>query len=829
MYKIVKRNGNIVDFDLNKIVIAIGKAFASLNKEVQPDVLQWLAVRAVSHAENKMQDNKLPVEDIQDSVEQVLSESGYFEVAKAYILYRQQHANIRDTKNTLLNYQKVVDDYLKIADWRVKENSTVSYSLGGLILGNSGAITANYWLSEIYDKEIADAHRNTRMHIHDLSMLSAYCAGWNLKQLIEVGISGVGGRIASKPASHLSTLCNQMVNFLGIMQNEWAGAQAFSSFDTYLAPFVKVDNLSFKDVKQGIQSFVFGVNTPSRWGTQAPFSNITLDWTVPDDLKDVPAIVGGVEQNFTYGDCQKEMDMVNRAFIEVMIEGDANGRGFQYPIPTYSITPDFDWSETENNKMLFEMTAKYGIPYFSNYVNSDMKPSDIRSMCCRLRLDLRELRKKSGGFFGAGESTGSIGVVTLNMPRLAYESKNEEEFYKNLDALMDIAARSLKVKRDVITKLLDAGLYPYTKAYLGNFNNHFSTIGLVGMNEAGLNACWLRKDMTHPETQKFAIDVLNHMRERLSDYQELYGDLYNLEATPAESTAYRFAKHDKEKYPDIITANMNGTPYYTNSSHLPVGYSEDIFSALDIQDELQTLYTSGTVFHGFLGEKLPNWKSAMTLVRKIAENYRLPYYTLSPTYSVCMDHGYLEGEQPVCPYCGKPTEVYSRITGYYRAVQNWNDGKAQEFRDRRTYNIGTSHLSHHGPLNTLPSNRHVDNKDVQENHVCGPNGCTINPPKVEHTCGENGCTINFDKMNEAKEEKPFEAYTLITTHTCPKCKAIKEWLKANDIWYQEIYAEDEPDKVRAAGITTAPTLMTSSGDTVVGVDHIKAYINAHMD
>ena len=523
------------------------------------------------------------------------------------------------------------------------------------------------------------------------------------------------------------------------------------------------------------------------------------------------------------------MDMVNRAFIEVMIEGDANGRGFQYPIPTYSITPDFDWSETENNKMLFEMTAKYGIPYFSNYVNSDMKPSDIRSMCCRLRLDLRELRKKSGGFFGAGESTGSIGVVTLNMPRLAYESKNEEEFYKNLDALMDIAARSLKVKRDVITKLLDAGLYPYTKAYLGNFNNHFSTIGLVGMNEAGLNACWLRKDMTHPETQKFAIDVLNHMRERLSDYQELYGDLYNLEATPAESTAYRFAKHDKEKYPDIITANMNGTPYYTNSSHLPVGYSEDIFSALDIQDELQTLYTSGTVFHGFLGEKLPNWKSAMTLVRKIAENYRLPYYTLSPTYSVCMDHGYLEGEQPVCPYCGKPTEVYSRITGYYRAVQNWNDGKAQEFRDRRTYNIGTSHLSHHGPLNTLPSNRHVDNKDVQENHVCGPNGCTINPPKVEHTCGENGCTINFDKMNEAKEEKPFEAYTLITTHTCPKCKAIKEWLKANDIWYQEIYAEDEPDKVRAAGITTAPTLMTSSGDTVVGVDHIKAYINAHMD
>ena len=854
MYKIIKRNGSIVDFDLNKIVTAISKAFVSLNKEVQPDVLQWLAVKAVSDVESKVQDNKLSVEDIQDSVEKILSESGYFEVSKAYILYRQQHKNIRDTKNTLINYQKVVNDYLKISDWRVKENATVSYSLGGLILGNSGAITANYWLSEIYDKEIADAHKNVKMHIHDLSMLSAYCAGWNLKQLIEVGISGVGGRIASKPASHLSTLCNQMVNFLGIMQNEWAGAQAFSSFDTYLAPFVKKDNLTFKEVKQGIQSFVFGVNTPSRWGTQAPFSNITLDWTVPDDLKDLPAIVGGKEQDFTYGDCQKEMDMVNKAFIEIMIEGDANGRGFQYPIPTYSITPDFDWSETENNKMLFEMTAKYGIPYFSNYVNSDMKPSDIRSMCCRLRLDLRELRKKSGGFFGAGESTGSIGVVTLNMPRLAYESKSEEEFYKNLDNLMDIAARSLKVKRDVISKLLDAGLYPYTKAYLGSFKNHFSTIGLVGMNEAGLNACWLRKDMTHPETQKFAIDVLNHMRERLSDYQELYGDLYNLEATPAESTAYRFAKHDKEKYPDIITANMNGTPYYTNSTHLPVGYSEDIFSALDVQDELQTLYTSGTVFHGFLGEKLPSWKSAMTLVRKIAENYRLPYYTLSPTYSVCMEHGYLEGEQDTCPYCGKSTEVYSRITGYYRAVQNWNDGKAQEFKDRKTYDIGTSKLRHQGPINGLPSEK-LQEENVQTTpsepeetpqHECTPNGCSFNfqaekptkekeEPKqmVQHECTPDGCSIILE-AEPSEEDDTIEAentadITLITTYTCPKCKILKVFMQNHGISYNEIHAEDNIDYVNRLQVTEAPTLVTKDNQLISGMGQIQKYLTEHFN
>ena len=664
MYQVTKRDGTAARFEIGKISAAITKAFQALDKQFHPSVIDLLALRVTADFEPKIRDGRIAVEDIQDSVETVLSEAGYADVAKAYILYRKQREKVRNVNSTLLNYKDLVDDYLQINDWRVKENSTVTYSVGGLILSNSGAITANYWLSEIYDQEVANAHRNAEIHIHDLSMLTGYCAGWSLKQLIQEGLGGIPGKITSAPASHLSTLCNQMVNFLGIMQNEWAGAQAFSSFDTYLAPFVKVDHLSQKEVKQCIQSFVYGVNTPSRWGTQAPFSNITLDWTVPKDLKDLPAIVGGKEMDFTYGDCKQEMDMVNKAFIEIMIEGDANGRGFQYPIPTYSITRDFDWSETENNKLLFEMTAKYGTPYFSNYINSDMEPSDVRSMCCRLRLDLRELRKKSGGFFGSGESTGSVGVVTINLPRIAYLAKDEADFYQRLDKLMDISARSLKTKRTVITKLLDAGLYPYTKRYLGNFDNHFSTIGLIGMNEVGLNAAWLRADLTQEKTQAFAKDVLNHMRERLIDYQEQYGDLYNLEATPAESTTYRFAKHDKAEFPGIITANENGTPYYTNSSHLPVGYTEDIFSALDVQDELQTLYTSGTVFHAFLGEKLPSWQAAAALVRKIAENYKLPYYTMSPTYSVCADHGYLSGEQYTCPICGRTTEVYSRITGY---------------------------------------------------------------------------------------------------------------------------------------------------------------------
>lgn len=686
MYKVEKRDGSIVDFQFEKISNAIIKAFIAQRCEYNQDVIDFMTLKVTSDFSSKIKDGQISVEDIQDSVEHVLIQAGYSNIARAYILYRKQHENIRKIKSTVLDYKKLVDSYVKISDWRVRENSTVTYSVGGLILSNSGAITAHYWLSEIYEREVADAHRNCDLHIHDLSMLTGYCAGWSLGQLILEGLGGIPGKISSSPAKHLATLCNQMVNFLGIMQNEWAGAQAFSSFDTYLAPFVKTDNLSYDQVEKCIESFIYGVNTPSRWGTQAPFSNITLDWTVPSDMAEKYAIVGGKEMDFRYGDCQAEMDMINRAFINIMIKGDAEGRGFQYPIPTYSITKDFDWSHTENNQLLFTMTAKYGTPYFSNYINSDMEPNDVRSMCCRLRLDLRELRKKAGGFFGSGESTGSIGVVTINLPRIAYLSENEQDFYSHLDSQMDLAAKSLDTKRRVITRLLDAGLYPYTKRYLGTFDNHFSTIGLIGMNEACLNAKWLGYDLTKPKSLEFAKDVLNHMRERLQMYQEQYECLFNLEATPAESTSYRLAKHDTEQFPDIITAAKDqGTPYYTNSSHLPVGYTDDIFEALDVQDKLQTLYTSGTVFHAFLGEKMPGWKSTEHLVRTIAENYKLPYFTISPTYSVCPDHGYLNGEEPTCPSCEKATEVYSRITGYYRPVQNWNEGKVQEFNDRLVY------------------------------------------------------------------------------------------------------------------------------------------------
>ncbi len=785
MYRVIKRDGAKAEFDIHKIVVAITKAFEAQEKQYHPSVIDMLALKVTSDFENKIKDGLVAVEDIQDSVEQVLIQAGYADIAKAYILYRRQREKIRNMKSTILDYKELVDSYVKATDWRVKENSTVTYSVGGLILSNSGAITANYWLSEIYDDEIANAHRNADLHIHDLSMLTGYCAGWSLKQLIQEGLGGISGKITSAPAKHLATLCNQMVNFLGIMQNEWAGAQAFSSFDTYLAPFVKADNLSYDAVKKCIESFIYGVNTPSRWGTQAPFSNITLDWVVPNDLAELPAIVGGKEQDFKYKDCQKEMDIVNKAFIEVMIEGDANGRGFQYPIPTYSITKDFDWSDTENNKLLFEMTAKYGTPYFSNYLNSDMEPSDIRSMCCRLRLDLRELRKKSGGFFGSGESTGSVGVVTINMPRIAYLAADENEFFKRLDRLMDIAARSLKTKRTVISRLLDEGLYPYTKRYLGTFANHFSTIGLLGMNEVGLNAKWLGKDMTDPKTQEFTKKVLNHMRERLSDYQEEYGDLYNLEATPAESTTYRFAKHDVQRYPDIKTANMNGTPYYTNSSHLPVGYTEDIFDALDIQDDLQTLYTSGTVFHAFLGEKLPDWKAAATLVRKIAENYKLPYYTLSPTYSICQDHGYLAGEKFKCPICGGKTEVYSRITGYYRPVQNWNDGKAQEFKDRKVYDVKNSKL---------------------------------HAKSAAKVC---------EKVNAAAPK--LDGPVLFTRNGCPNCKTSKMMLDKAGVKYAIVNAEEDAAATAKFGVKKAPSLLVPEGDgfkTYDNASEIRKYIES---
>ncbi len=782
MFSVIKRDGSDAVFCLDKIAGAVIKAFDATQMQYDQDIIDLLALRVTADIQSKVKDGRVHVEDIQDSAEMVLEQAGYTKAAKAFILYRKQRETMRNMRSTILDYKDVVDSYVKIEDWRVKENSTVTYSVGGLILSNSGAVTANYWLSEIYDEEIASAHRDADIHIHDLSMLTGYCAGWSLKQLIREGLGGITGKITSAPAKHLSVLCNQMVNFLGIMQNEWAGAQAFSSFDTYLAPFVKADALSYPEVKKCIEGFIYGVNTPSRWGTQAPFSNITLDWTVPADLAALPAIVGGVEMDFTYGDCRAEMDMVNKAFIETMIEGDANGRGFQYPIPTYSITRDFDWSDTENNRLLFEMTAKYGTPYFSNYINSDMEPSDVRSMCCRLRLDLRELRKKTGGFFGAGESTGSVGVVTVNLPRIAYLASDESDFYRRLDRLMDISARSLKIKRNVISKLLDEGLYPYTKRYLGRFDNHFSTIGLIGMNEAGLNAKWLRADLTHKRTQQFAKDVLNHMRERLSDYQEQYGDLYNLEATPAESTTYRLAKHDREKWSDIITAGHEGDqPYYTNSSHLPVDFTTDIFDALDIQDELQTLYTSGTVFHAFLGEKLPDWKAAANLVRTIAENYKLPYYTMSPTYSVCSEHGYLTGEQKACPKCGRATEIYSRITGYYRPVQNWNDGKLQEYQNRTEYRMG----SRIGTISRIGAIKQAD--------------------QAPAAAGKS------------------DTY-LFTTKTCPNCSLAKKYLQNVD--YTVVDAEENMELAVKYGVRQAPTLVIVAGQSqqkYVNLSNIRKY------
>ena len=778
---IQKRNGSIVQYDISRITKAIIKALVS-TEEIASNSIMNTAKELTAKVEEKLinitknKDLTISVETIQDIVEQILMASNLPQTAKAYILYRENHAKLRENRKETEFIKHIVEDYIgPEKDWRVKENSTVSLSLGGLILSNSGTVTANYWLNEVYDKDIKQAHSSGDMHIHDLSMLSGYCAGWSLKQLIERGISGVSGRTTSAPARHLTTLCNQMVNFLGIMQNEWAGAQAFSSFDTYLAPFVKKDNLNYKQVKQAIQSFVYGINIPARWGTQPPFTNITLDWICPPDMKNLPAIVGGEQMDFTYGDCKKEMDMVNKAFIEIMIEGDAEGRGFQYPIPTYSITRDFDWSETENNKLLFEMTSKFGTPYFSNYINSDMEPSDVRAMCCRLRLDLRELRKKSGGYFGSGESTGSIGVVTLNLPRIAYLSKNEDEFFFRLKRLMDIAARSLDIKRTKITRLMNEGLYPYTKAYLNSFNNHFSTIGLVGMNEACLNAKWIKTNIIDPKGHAFAEKVLDFMREQLSKYQMIYeGTLFNLEATPAESTAYRLAKHDVKLYPDIITAASEGqTPYYTNSSQLPVGYTDDIFDALDLQDSLQTKYTSGTVFHAFLGERLPDWKSAAILVRKIAENYKLPYYTISPTYSICDEHGYINGEVNICPKCGKPTEIYSRITGYYRPVKNWNDGKVQEFKNRKLYDFNKIQTD----LTSVSKKEYYDSND-----------------------NEN-ITLKIDTP------------MLITTATCPNCKIAVDMLEKAGIKFNKILAEENMPIIEQFNIKSAPTLLVTNNKT----------------
>ncbi len=661
--QIVKRDGQTTHYDRYKISSAISRAFKAANVDVASEKIEQLT----SNVESKLiqlmstrHKNSVPaIEEIQDVVETVLIEGQEVETAKAYIIYRAQHESIRDTQKLALDINKTMDGYLNQSDWRVNENANVNFSLGGLILHNSGSITANYWLKNIYTPEIAAAHSNADFHIHDLSMFSGYCAGWSIRQLIQEGLGGVPDKITSKPAKHLNTLIQQIVNFLGIMQNEWAGAQALSSFDTYLAPFVKKDKLTEKQVMQSLQSFIFGVNTPSRWGSQAPFTNITLDWTVPADLADKPAVVGGKDQDFTYGDCQPEMEIINRVFIKLILQGDANGRGFQYPIPTYNITHDFDW-ESDNAKLLFEMTAKYGTPYFQNFLNSDLNPSDVRSMCCRLQLDKRELRKRGGGLFGSDEFTGSIGVVTINLPRLGYLSETKTELYERLDYLIDIAAESLVIKRKVINRLLENGLFPYTRRYLTHLNNHFSTIGICGMNECTLN--FMGKDLIDPEAQAFANEILQHMRDKLADLQETTGDLYNLEATPAESTSYRLAKHDVSHYPNIITSG-NDNPYYTNSSQLPVDFTEDIFEALDLQENLQIKYTGGTVFHGLLGEAIDDWKACSKLVKAICSGYKIPYFTISPEYSICPIHGYIKGSKATCPLCKeeKTAAIKSRI------------------------------------------------------------------------------------------------------------------------------------------------------------------------
>ncbi len=679
--RIINRNNEIVNFKREKILNAIREAFESQNIN-NIKKIHSATNKVICKLSKKYHQRSIPaIEGIQDLVEQTLMTEGYPEVAKAYILYREQHTKTRKDKDLLLDIEKTMEGYLDRGDWRVKENSSVNYSLGGLILHNSGTITANYWLNHIYEKKIAKAHIDGDFHIHDLSMFSGYCAGWSLKQLLEIGFEGIEGKISSKPAKHLSTAISQIINFLGTMQNEWAGAQAFSSFDTYLAPFVKIDNLSYEEVKQNIQSFVFSVNTPSRWGSQSPFSNITLDWIVPNDLENKKTIVGGIRVDFTYGECQEEMNLINKAFLEVMFEGDANGRGFSYPIPTYNITKDFDWN-SENATLLFQLTSKYGTPYFQNFINSELNPNDVRSMCCRLQLDKRELRKRGGGLFGADEFTGSIGVVTINMPRIGYLATDEENYFARLENLMCIAKNSLERKRKIVKKLMNQGLFPYTKRYLKHFNNHFSTIGILGMHESCLN--FLGKSIGDIEGVDFSKKVLTFMRDKLISFQESTGNLYNLEATPAESTSYRLAQIDNKMHPGIIQSGNDET-FYTNSTQLPVDYTEDLFEALTHQEKLQSKYTGGTVFHTYLGESLPDMNSCRTLVKQIVNNFRLPYISISPTFSVCNSHGRVPGKHETCPSCGNEMEIYSRITGYYRPIKNWNDGKKEEFKHRKNY------------------------------------------------------------------------------------------------------------------------------------------------
>lgn len=701
--KVVKRSGNVVAFDQSKITRAVAKAFAATGEGSFTDA-EKVSEKVVRLLNKNYKKGYIPeIEEIQDLVERVLMILDFEETAKDYILYREQHRKIRETEESLKEAVDLVDKYIQEIDWKVKENANMAYSLQGLNNYVSSVVSSKYWMNRVYTKEIRDAHEGGDFHIHDLQLVAAYCCGWDLQDLLRRGFTGVPGKVACKPAKHFGSALGQMVNFIYTLQGEVAGAQAFSNFDTLLAPFVRYDKLTYEEVKQEIQSFVFNMNVSTRVGFQTPFSNITLDITPPKTLAKEAVIIGGVPQKETYGEFQEEMNMINRAFAEVMMEGDASGRVFTFPIPTYNIDKNFEWDDERFNP-IWEMTAKYGIPYFANFINSDMDPDDARSMCCRLRLDNRELHKRGGGLFGANPLTGSVGVITINMPRLGYSSKNKREFFQKLDTLMDLAKQSLETKRKLVENLTEKGLYPYTKVYLDSIKmrrgqywaNHFSTIGLVGMNEALLN--FLGKDITTKEGQKMAEEILTHMREKMIKYQKETGNLYNLEATPAEGTAYRLARIDKEKHPDMIFANdeavkQNGSePYYTNSSQLPVYFTEDIFEALDLQDNLQTKYTGGTVLHGFLGERLWNIEATKKLVRKIAENYSLPYFTLTPTFSICPVHGYLAGEHETCPKCvvEQKTEVYSRVVGYIRPVQQWNKGKQAEFGDRVEFAVADS-------------------------------------------------------------------------------------------------------------------------------------------
>lgn len=681
--KIRKRDGRIVDFDQSRITNAIWKAAVAVGGRdyEKAKALSDKVVQILEEKQAKEPSKIITVEEVQDVVEKVLVENGHYKTAKAYILYREQHKKLRDIREMFFDADKVINDYIRENDWMVNENANVSYSYAGLFMHAAGTMISYYVLNNVYPKEISTAHLDGDFHIHDLTMnLQGYCAGWSLRQLLLEGFNGVPGRIESGPAKHFGTALGQMVNFLGTLQNEWAGAQAFSSVDTYLAPFVRNDHLTYEQVKQEIQQFLFSINTTSRWGGQSPFTNLSFDWTIPDDLANDSVIIGGKLNGGTYADYQKEMDMINRAFLEVMMQGDAKGRVFTFPIPTYSITREFDWNNG-NNELLFGLTAKFGLPYFQNFVNSDLRPSDTRAMCCRLQLNLTELRKKTGGLFGFGESTGSMGVVTINMPRIGFISKEETAFFENLERLMYLAKESLEIKRKVVQRNIDNNLLPYTKRYLGNLNHHFSTIGLIGMHEACLN--FLGQGIETKDGKDFSIKVLKFMRDKITEYQEETGNIYNLEATPGEGTSYRLARIDKKKYPKIVSSGKR-EPYYTNSSHLPVNYTNDIFAALRHQDDLQTLYTGGTIFHGFIGEKLEG-EVAKNLVNKIVKSFKLPYFTVTPTFSVCPTHGYVAGEHFSCPNCNSRTEVYSRVVGYYRPVQNWNKGKQEEFRDREEY------------------------------------------------------------------------------------------------------------------------------------------------